>query len=138
MSLLDCKVTINWSPLTPWHKSYNSPCHSFIKTRVVFPAQFYRTVHSFLRFSCLLKLATIPEMSPIVFCGVPLQSWALGLTIPMVTGWVGWKFDLHEIDRTTRFRDKSALFAPEKPAGDDSLSWGRPRGTPTFPWSQKE
>merc|ERR1712062_86628 len=50
----------------------------------------------------------------------------MGTVLAGTVWYVGLEMERSEYDRMSRFRDKSALYAGTKPAGDTEPSWGRP------------
>ena len=54
--------------------------------------------------------------------------WAWSFALFGAAFATGLEIEKAEYDRMTRFRDKSALFAGTKPAGDTEVTWGRPKG----------
>jgi hypothetical protein len=61
------------------------------------------------------------------FCGVKYASWAGSFALFAAAFATGLEIERAERDRMTRFRDRSALFAGTKPAGDTEVTWGRPK-----------
>jgi len=64
------------------------------------------------------------------FCGVKYMTWVTSTVLAGTVWYVGLEMERSEYDRMSRFRDKSALYAGTKPAGDTEPSWGRPNHKP--------
>jgi len=66
------------------------------------------------------------------FAGASFASWAWFFTALPIAFLLGRHVDNAEVDRMTKFRDKSVLYAGTKMEGDTEESWGNPKGSKTL------